>query len=82
VLATWLRLLPTILAIVSALRPKAFRHGAIAARLFQGIEVGALDVFDQGDFHHSNSSRSRTRAGIARSPAICAARQRRSPATI
>ena len=48
-LATWLRLLPTILAMSSWLRLNSFGERVIALRLFHRVEVFALHVLDDRD---------------------------------
>ena len=54
----------------------------VSERLFERIEVGSLDIFDDRDLerrpiiHIANDHRN------IRKPASCAARQRRSPAMI
>ncbi len=48
--------------------------------LFNRVEIFTLNVFDQADGEAASSGTRRTTAGTWVSPAICAARQRRSPA--
>ena len=50
VLATWLRLLPTICATSSWVWLNCVDQRLIAGRLFERIEVGALHVLDDGEF--------------------------------
>ena len=54
----------------------------VGRRFFDRIEILALDVLDQRDGEQRSSGMSRTTTGTLSRPARCAARQRRSPATI
>ena len=54
----------------------------VAARLFHGVEVGALHVLDDGEFQRLLVGRRRPPTGTSASLAAWAARQRRSPAMI
>ena len=50
VLATWLRLLPTSLRHLLLGAAETVHQLLIGRRLFDRIEVGALDILDDGDF--------------------------------
>ncbi len=61
---------------------EAVHQHAEGGCFFDGVQVGALDVLDQATSRNSTSSSVRTSTGTSCRPAACAARQRRSPATI
>ena len=52
VLAMWLRLLPITSANCSWRIIKALGEIVITRRLLDGVEIGTLHVFDQGDLEH------------------------------
>ncbi len=54
----------------------------IAERFFERIEIGALDVFDDREFERLSVVGLDVMTGTSCRPALCAARQRRSPAMI
>ena len=53
----------------------------VGRRLFQRVELDAVDVLQQGVAQQDVVAVRRTIAGIRRSPARCVARHRRSPMT-
>ena len=61
---------------------EALDQRVVARRLFDRVEVGALDVLDDGDLEHLVVVELAHDTGTSCRPALCAARQRRSPATI
>ena len=81
-LATWLRLLPTILGDVFLAAFEFVGQRMIALRLFHRIEVLALHVLDDRDLERVASLTSTGTIGTSCRLASCAARQRRSPAMI
>lgn len=61
-------------------QPKLIEQTLKASRLLDGVEVFALDIFDETYRQSRFVGTRRTTAGTSVRPANCAARQRRSPA--
>jgi hypothetical protein len=59
---------------------KLFGELRVAVRFLDGIEIFALEIFDEREFEAARSSASRTMMGTSGNCRSCAARQRRSPA--